>query len=85
MKRGFTNIWREDHTIVNVGQLAVFPANTEITAEVLKTAGIIKSAIMPVKLLAAGELKQPLTIRVNKASAAAKEKIAAAGGKIEEL
>lgn len=85
MKRGFTNIWREECTVVNVGQLAIFPANAEVTAEVLKKAGIIKSATIPVKLLATGELKQPLNIRVNKASAAAKEKVAAAGGKIEEI
>lgn len=85
MKRGFTNIWREDYSVVNVGQLSAFPANAEVTAEALVKARLIKSAKAPVKLLAGGEIKQPLTIRVQKASAAAKEKVAAAGGKVEEV
>ena len=83
-KRGFTNIFRREYSVVNVGQLGGFAAGAEVTVGALFEAGLIKSAASPVKLLGEGEVKNALTIRVHKASASAREKIAAAGGKVEE-
>ncbi|MCX8126910.1 MAG: 50S ribosomal protein L15 [Dehalococcoidia bacterium] len=84
-KRGFTNIFKTDYTIINIGQLKTFPAGTVVTPETLVSARIISSTTRPVKLLAEGEVKNPLVVKVNKCSASARAKIEAAGGKIEEI
>jgi large subunit ribosomal protein L15 len=84
-KRGFTNIFRQEYSIINVNDLAAFTAGSEVTPEKLKEAGIIKTLRYPVKVLADGEIKQPLTVRASKFSASAKSKIEAAGGKAEEV
>lgn len=84
--RGFTNIWRVPYTPVNLERLNdSFAANSEVTPDALVAAGIIKSVREPVKILAAGELDRPLTVKAHKFSAAAREKILAAGGSVEEL
>jgi large subunit ribosomal protein L15 len=83
-KRGFTNIFRVEYTTVNVGELNVFEANTEVTSETLKAARLIRNLKKPVKVLASGELKKPLVVKADRFSASAKAKIQAAGGKAEE-
>ena len=84
-KRGFTNIFRTEYTTVNVGQLSVFDAGSEVTPEMLVARGIIKSLKKPVKILADGDISHAITIKANKFSATAKAKIEAAGGKTEEV
>ena len=84
-KRGFRNLFRTEYSIVNVSALKSFQAGAEVTAESLKSAGFVKSARRPVKLLAGGELDRALTVRVHKLSAAAKAKIEGAGGTAEEV
>jgi large subunit ribosomal protein L15 len=84
-QRGFTNHFRVEFSPVNLGSLNVFESGSEVNAETLLAAGLIKSAKAPIKILADGELKQSLTIKANKFSAAAKSKIEAAGGKAEEV
>ena len=84
-KRGFTNIFRVEYSEVNLEQLNNFEPQSEITPEKLLQAGIIKSLRRPVKILARGEITQPLVVKANKFSAAAKAKIEAAGGKVEEI
>ena len=84
-KRGFTNIFKADYCIINVGQLNSFDANTEITPQVLKKAGLIKSLNNPIKILGNGEIDKPLIIKTGKYSSSAEKKIVAAGGKVEEL
>jgi large subunit ribosomal protein L15 len=84
-KRGFTNIFRKEYSVVNVGMLQVFESGSEVTLDSLLAAGLIKSLKSPVKILADGEIDRPLVIKVNKFSTAAKSKIEAAGGKAEEL
>lgn len=83
--RGFKNIWRVEYTPVNLERLNDFAAGTEVTPEALVAAGIIKSAREAVKILGAGELEHPLMVKAHKFSASAREKILAAGGRIEEL
>ena len=83
-KRGFTNIFRIEYSIVNVDKLNIFEPGSEVTPEKLVAAGVVKSLRQPVKILAEGELNHPLVIKANKFSAAAKAKIEAAGGRVEE-
>jgi len=82
-KRGFTNIFRKEYTVVNLDQL-VGLEETTITPDVLRKAGVIKSK-HPVKILGDGELKSALTVQAHKFSKSAQEKITKAGGKFEVL
>ena len=84
-KRGFTNIFRVEYRTVNLARLNIFEPGSEVTPEKLVARGVIKSQRRPVKILAAGEIKHPLVVKANKFSAAAKAKIEAAGGKVEEV
>jgi large subunit ribosomal protein L15 len=80
-KRGFNNIFRKEYTIVSLTQLDSFDAGTEVTPQVLMEAGMIKKDVS-VKVLANGEITKALTVKVDKISVSAKEKIEAAGGSI---
>ncbi|MCL4489429.1 MAG: 50S ribosomal protein L15 [Chloroflexi bacterium] len=82
--RGFTNIFRVEYQVVNVGALDAFDARAEITPEVLAEKGMV-SKPERVKVLGTGELTKALTIRAHAFSSSAKEKIEAAGGKAEVL
>ena len=84
-KRGFTNIFAVECSVVNIESFSRFEAGTEVTPEKLAEAGLVKSLAHPIKVLGRGELKQPLTVKANHFSAAAKAKIEAAGGKAEEI
>ncbi len=83
-KRGFTNIFRIESQVVSLEDLNRVPEGTEITSESLAEAGVIRSRKGPAKLLANGELAHAVTVRGVKVSAGAREKIVAAGGRIEE-
>ncbi len=83
--RGFTNIHRLEYEVVNVASLELeFESGTEITPDLLKEHGIVKKGDR-VKVLGTGELKSALTVKAHAFSSSAKEKIAAAGGKFEEI
>ncbi len=84
-KRGFTNIFRIEYSVVSIGKLNTFEVGSEVTPERLRAAGMVSSLRRPVKILADGEIDRPIVVRVNKFSAAAKVKIEAAGGKAEEI
>jgi large subunit ribosomal protein L15 len=84
-KRGFTNKFRIQYSVVNVNQLAVFEPGSEVTPEKLARAGLVKSLQQPVKILADGDISHPLSVKAHKFSAAAKAKIEAAGGSVEEV
>ena len=81
--RGFTNIFRKEYAIVNVSALNELDEGTVVTAEVLRDHGLIKDARDSVKILGGGELTKKLTVAVDKVTGSAKEKIEAAGGKVE--
>ena len=83
-KRGFTNPFRVEAQIVRLDDLAKWPAGTEVTTETLVAAGLIRANKGPGKLLANGEITQAVTVRGLKVSAGAREKILAAGGRVEE-
>ena len=82
-KRGFTNIFRKEYALVKVGDLNRFEAGTTVDREALVASGLVKKKAAAVKLLADGELDRALTVKVDKASAAARSKVEAAGGTVE--
>lgn len=84
-KRGFTNIWGTDYTGVNVEVLNRFADGTEVTQEILEGCGIVKQVKDGIKILGNGELTKKLTVKANKFSKTAVEKIEAAGGKAEVI
>jgi large subunit ribosomal protein L15 len=82
-KRGFTNIFREEYSVVNLDRLATL-GETTITPDSLRKAGVIKTK-RPLKVLGNGELSLALTVHAHKFSKSAQEKITKAGGKFEVL
>jgi large subunit ribosomal protein L15 len=83
-KRGFTNLFKTEYNIVNVGKLGIFPPDTEVTPEELLRAGLINNTDHPTKILGAGNIKHPLVVSADKFSSSAEKKILAAGGKIKQ-
>ena len=81
-KRGFTNPGRVEYQVVQVGRLAGAPPGTTVDAGWLKSQRLVRRP-GPIKLLAGGELKINLTVKVDAASAAARAAVEAAGGKLE--
>jgi len=84
-KRGFYNPFRIEYCAINVDRLEIFEDGTVVTPVELIEAGIIKNINDGVKILGNGELTKKLTVRAAKFTAAAKEKIEAAGGKAEVI
>ncbi len=85
-KRGFTNIWRTEYSVLNVDDLNRFEAGTVVTPEMLKEAGLVKQMKNGgVKILGNGELEKNITIQAHKFSKSAIEKIESAGGKAEVI
>jgi len=84
-KRGFTNPNRVEYAEVNLDRLNRFDANTEVTPELLLETGVISSLKDGVKILGNGEVTVALTVKANKFSQSAVEKIEAAGGKTEVI
>jgi large subunit ribosomal protein L15 len=83
-KRGFTNIFRTEYTVVNLDRLLEHIeglAITEITLDDYKKLGVASSKKALIKVLGAGELTSALTIHAHKFSKSAVEKIEKAGGK----
>lgn len=84
-KRGFNNAFRKEYAIVNIEELNAFAAGTEVTPEVLIETGIVKNPLAGIKILGNGEVSVTLTVKANKFSQSAVEKIQAAGGKTEVI
>jgi large subunit ribosomal protein L15 len=84
-KRGFKNFNRVEYAIVNLEDLNQFAAGTEVTPEFLLDSGIVKNPKDGIKILGNGELTVSLTVKANKFSQSAVEKIQAAGGKSEVI
>ena len=82
-KRGFTNIFKQSYTIVNLRDLTAFAADSVVDEEALRRAGVVKGQPGAIKLLGQGEVTVPLTVKVQAVSAAARARIEAAGGRVE--
>lgn len=84
-KRGFNNIFAKQYVTINVSDLERFDNGTEVTAELLKEAGVVSKVLDGIKVLGRGELTKNLTVKVAKFTASASEKIEKAGGKAEVI
>ena len=85
-KRGFNNYnFRTVYATVNVSDLDRFDEGTEVTVELLKNAGLVKRELDGVKVLGNGELTKKLTVKANKFSDTAKQKIENVGGVAEVI
>ncbi|MEJ2158394.1 MAG: 50S ribosomal protein L15 [Desulfobacteraceae bacterium] len=84
-KRGFTNIFKKEIAIINVGDLARFEAGSVVDEAALTKSGLVKGPRDGIKLLGNGAVDVALTVQINAASRSAKEKIEAAGGTVEVI
>ncbi len=82
-KRGFKCINSKKIVAISVAELERFEADSVVTVETLREAGLVKNSFDGVKILGNGELSKKLTVQVNAYSKSAAEKIEAAGGKAE--
>ncbi|MFP3912998.1 MAG: 50S ribosomal protein L15 [Desulfobacteraceae bacterium] len=82
-KRGFKNPFRKVYNIINVADLDRFESDVPIDSDALQTSGLTKKRADGVKLLGNGEISKPLVVRVHKISQTARDKIEAAGGRVE--
>ena len=82
-KRGFTNIFRTEYTILNLDRIAEL-GEAEVTLESLVKAGLAKDGAL-VKVLGDGDLKKKVNVQAHKFSKSAQEKITKAGGKAEVI
>jgi len=83
-KRGFTNIFKKQFALINLGRLDKMEGDS-FSVESLMASGIIKKLGDGLKVLGSGELTRPITVQAHLFSASAKQKIEAAGGKVEVI
>lgn len=84
-KRGFTNIFANKYTEINVSELNKFEDGTVVDATLLKEAGIISKIQDGVVVLGRGELNKKVTVKAARVTKGAAQKIEAAGGKVEVI
>ena len=82
-KRGFTNLFRKEYAVVNLGALNALEG--EITPERLVEEGLVKKLRSGLKVLGDGELTRPIVVKAHRFSKSALEKIARAGGRAETI
>lgn len=82
-KRGFNNPFKIEISVVNLEQLEIFPAGSEVTPELMVAQGFVRGRNRLIKILSDGSLSKSLTVKAHGFSSKAKEKIEAAGGKTE--
>jgi len=83
-KRGFTNIFKKQYALINIGRLEKMEGDT-FSVDSLMASGIIKKLGEGLKVLGTGELTRAITVQAHLFSASAKQKIEAAGGKAEVI
>ncbi len=84
-KRGFSNWeYQTKYAVVNVGDLNVFPAGSEVTPEALVAKRLVRETQLPVKVLGTGDLKVALKVTAKRFSKSAADKIRSAGGEVRE-
>jgi large subunit ribosomal protein L15 len=83
-KRGFTNVFRTEYTVVNVGDLDKrFEDGAVVNEQSLREAGLVTKTLDGIKILAKGDLGKKLTVQAAAFSESAKQKIEQVGGKVE--
>ncbi|MDB4303611.1 50S ribosomal protein L15 [Desulfosarcina sp.] len=84
-KRGFKNHFKKVFAIVNVQDLNRFESQSIVDEVALIKGGLVKGDRDGIKILGKGDVQIPVTVRINKISENARQKIEAAGGKIEVI
>ncbi|HXA17035.1 MAG TPA: 50S ribosomal protein L15 [Thermoanaerobaculia bacterium] len=84
-KRGFTNIFKKVHAVVNLADLERFDNGSTIDEGALRQAGLVKGKNDGVKILGHGKLSKKLTVHATKFSETARKQIEAAGGTCQEI
>lgn len=84
-KRGFRPLDRNEFVLINLSQLDVFESGSCVDRAAMDAKGILKKSNLPVKVLANGDISKALTVKADKFSKSAIEKIQAAGGTVEEI
>lgn len=84
-KRGFKNPFRKEYAVINVKDLADFEQGSVVDLAALKQKRKIRPSDMSVKLLAQGDITVALTVKLDKASQSALDKIVKAGGSFEAI
>ena len=84
-KRGFTNIFKKEHAVVNVSDLERFDNGMTVDEAALRKAGLVKGKNEGIKILGDGKLTKKLTVSATKFSASARKQIEAAGGTCQEI
>jgi large subunit ribosomal protein L15 len=84
-KRGFTNIFKKVHAVVNLADLERFDNGSTIDEGALRQAGLVKGRNDGVKILGHGKLSKKLTVHATKFSETARKQIEAAGGTCQEI
>src|SRR5690348_11657656 len=81
---GFKNPFRKEYAVINLSQLVIFAAGSEVSAATLAEKGLVRGAEAKrmVKVLGTGEVDRALTVRAHKVSESARKKIEAAGGTV---
>lgn len=85
MRRGFTNNFRTQFAIVDLGALDRFDAGERVTPQMLVQRGYLHDLKLPIKVLGDGDLTKAVTVVAHRFTKSARDKINAAGGQAEEL
>ena len=85
-KRGFSNaMFKTEYAVINLSDLNKFEDGAVVTPELLKEMGLVKKQLSGIKVLGNGTLEKKVTVKANKFSKSAVEKIEANGGKVEVI
>ena len=84
-KRGFTNIFKKQFAVVNIRDLNGFDSGSVVDEAALVKLGLVKGRRDGIKLLGNGDIDFPLTVKLDRISKSAKDKIESAGGTVEVL
>lgn len=84
-KRGFKNQFRRVYAIINVADLDRFEPDATVDPDTLKASGLTRKKADGVKLLGNGDISKSLVVKVHRTSQTAREKIEAAGGRVEMI
>ena len=82
-KRGFRNPFKKAYAEINIRDLEQFASDSVVDEELLRQSGLVRGRWDGIKLLGTGDISKPLTVKVHRCSAGAREKVEAAGGRVE--